>query len=32
MEIADEIISNSDITLDELTERAYIVIEKWIES
>ena len=32
MEIADETISNSDITLDELTERAYIVIEKWIES
>jgi len=32
MAIADEIISNSDITLDELTERAYIVIEKWIES
>ena len=32
IEIADETISNSDITLDELTERAYIVIEKWIES
>jgi dephospho-CoA kinase len=32
MAIADETISNSDITLDELTERAYIVIEKWIES
>ena len=32
MEIADETISNSDITLDELTERAYIVIKKWIES
>ena len=32
MQIADETISNSDITLDELTERAYIVIEKWIES
>ena len=30
--IADETISNSDITLDELTERAYTVIEKWIES
>ena len=30
--IADETISNSDITLDELTERAYAVIEKWIES
>jgi dephospho-CoA kinase len=28
--IADEIIVNSDITLDELTERAYKVIEKWI--
>jgi len=32
IEIADETISNSDITLDELTERAYIVIKKWIES
>ena len=32
MKIADETISNSNITLDELTERAYIVIEKWIES
>jgi len=32
MEIADETISNSDITLDELTERAYTVIKKWIES
>ena len=32
MEIADETISNSHITLDELTERAYIVIENWIES
>jgi dephospho-CoA kinase len=30
--IADETISNSNITLDELTERAYAVIEKWIES
>ena len=30
--IADETISISDITLDELTERAYAVIEKWIES
>ena len=28
--IADETIVNSDITLDELTERAYKVIEKWI--
>tara|TARA_B100001750_G_scaffold89238_1_gene70531 strand:+ start:252 stop:773 length:522 start_codon:yes stop_codon:yes gene_type:complete len=32
IEIADETISNSNITLDELTERAYTVIEKWIES
>jgi len=32
MAIADETISNSDITLDELTERAYTVIKKWIES
>ena len=32
MKIADETISNSNITLDELTERAYIVIENWIES
>ena len=32
IEIADETISNDNITLDELTERAYIVIEKWIES
>jgi dephospho-CoA kinase len=30
--IADEIIVNSDITLDELTERAYKVIEKWIST
>ena len=30
--IADEIIVNSDITLDELTERAYKVIEKWIDT
>ena len=30
--IADETISNNNITLDELTERAYLVIEKWIES
>jgi len=30
--IADETISNSDITLDELTERAYKVIEKWIDT
>jgi len=30
--IADETIVNSDITLDELTERAYKVIEKWIDS
>ena len=28
--IADETISNSNITLDELTELAYKVIEKWI--
>ena len=32
IEIADETISNSNITLDELTERAYKVIEKWIDS
>ena len=32
IEIADETISNDNITLDELTERAYTVIEKWIES
>ena len=30
--IADETISNSNITLDELTELAYNVIEKWIET
>jgi hypothetical protein len=30
--IADETISNSNITLDELTERAYKVIEKWIDT
>ena len=30
--IADEIISNSNITLDELTELAYKVIEKWIDT
>ena len=30
--IADETIVNSDITLDELTERAYKVIEKWINT
>ena len=30
--MADEIIVNSDITLDELTERAYKVIEKWIST
>ena len=30
--IADETISNSNITLNELTERAYKVIEKWIDS
>ena len=30
--IADETIVNSDITLDELTERAYKVIEKWIDT
>ena len=32
MAIADEIIVNSDITLDELTENAYKVIEKWIDT
>ncbi len=32
IEIADETISNSNITLDELTERAYKVIEKWIDT
>ena len=30
--IADKTIVNSDITLDELTERAYKVIEKWIDT
>ena len=30
--IADDTIVNSDITLDELTERAYKVIEKWIDT
>ena len=30
--IADETIVNSDITLDELTERAYKVIKKWINT
>jgi len=30
--IADETIVNSDITLDELTERAHKVIEKWIDT
>jgi dephospho-CoA kinase len=30
--MADEIIVNSDITCDELTERAYKVIEKWIDT
>jgi dephospho-CoA kinase len=30
--IADETIVNSDITLDELTERAHKVIEKWINT
>ena len=30
--LADETIVNSNITLDELTERAYKVIEKWIET
>jgi len=29
--MADETIVNNDITLDELTERAYKVIEKWID-
>ena len=32
IEIADETISNDNIALDELTERAYTIIEKWIES
>ena len=30
--IADETISNSNIALNELTERAYKVIEKWINT
>ena len=30
--IADKTIVNSDITLDKLTERAYKVIEKWIDT
>ena len=30
--IADETIVNNDITLDELTERAHKVIEKWIST
>jgi dephospho-CoA kinase len=30
--IADETISNINITLNELTERAYKVIEKWIDT
>ena len=30
--IADETIVNSDITLDELTERAHKIIEKWINT
>ena len=30
--IADETISNSNITLDELTELAYKVIEKWTDT
>jgi hypothetical protein len=30
--IADETISNSNITLDELIELAHKVIEKWIDS
>ena len=30
--IADETISNSNITLNELTERAYKIIEKWIDT
>ena len=30
--IADETIGNSDITLDELTELAHKVIEKWIDN
>ena len=30
--IADETISNNDLTLDELTELAYTVIKKWIDN
>ena len=30
--IADETIVNSDITLDELTELAHKVIERWIDN
>ena len=32
IEIADETISNSNITIDELTERAYAIIERWIDN
>jgi len=32
IEMADETISNSNITLDELIEQAYKVIEKWIDN
>ncbi len=32
MAIADETISNSNITIDELTELAYTVIKKWIDN
>tara|TARA_B100001167_G_scaffold49428_1_gene28631 strand:+ start:349 stop:870 length:522 start_codon:yes stop_codon:yes gene_type:complete len=32
IEIADETISNNNITKDELIERAYSVIEKWIDN
>jgi hypothetical protein len=30
--IADETISNNDLTLDELTELAHTVIKKWIDN
>ena len=30
--IADQTISNNDLTLDELTELAYTVIKKWIDN
>ena len=32
MAIADETISNNNITIDELTELAYTVIKKWIDN